>query len=125
MAKETAKGKVTARVQKTNANVSTELVQELFEQEFETNIAPFIDIESFEVSVERAVASSSIKVSVEIYGTAGAPTIDDFKNNTKKIAKAQKVSVTREDIGTISFALVGKETTYLNSNDYIISYVSE
>ena len=102
--------------------VSSELMQDLFEAEFEQKIAPYIDVESFEVIVDRDVNSTFVVANMTIYGTAGAPTIDDFKRDDKKIEKAKTVKIFREDIGEIVFILDGSNTTYLNSNDYIITY---
>ncbi len=102
--------------------VSSEEILDLFEKSFEDQIVPFSNIDSFGVECTRDVTSKKAIVNVTIYGTAGSPTIDDFKAN--RVAGADRVSIQRFDIGELNFALKPELTCFLNSNDYLIVYES-
>jgi hypothetical protein len=104
------------------ARVSSEDIQELYEKEFE-KIAPFINIDSFDIVCNRDVQTGKANLTVTIYGTAGAPTIDQFKQD--KIEQARRIVIERYDIGTLVFNLVPLQTVFLNSNDYQLTYISE
>ena len=102
--------------------VSSEDIQDLFEKEFE-RISALIDISSFDVVCNRDIQTRKATLLVNIYGTAGAPTIDQFKQD--KIEQARRVSIERYDIGTLVFNLLPTKTVFLNSNDYQLTYLSE
>jgi len=102
--------------------VSSEEIVDLFEKFFEDHVLPFSHIESFDVECTRNIQTMKAIINVTIYGTAGSPTIDDFKKD--KISCARSVSVERFDIGSLNFVLKPELTCFLNSNDYLIVYES-
>lgn len=102
--------------------VSSEEIVDLFEKSFEEHVVPFSHIDAWEIECTRDIQTMKAIVNVTIYGTAGAPTIDDFKNN--KIPAAERVSIDRFDIGVLNFVLKPELTCFLNSNDYFIVYES-
>jgi len=102
--------------------VSDEEVEDLFEKSFESKVAKFNDIDSFEVKCVREVGKDSLTVEITVMGTAGCPTAEDFKNN--KIKDAETVIIYREDKGELKFMLQPAKTLYLNSTEYIVIYKS-
>ena len=104
------------------ARVSDEEVETLFTKVFDSKIAPYNNISEFEAKCQREVAKNSITVEVMIVGSAGSPTIDDWKNG--KVEEADTLSIEREDIGSLTFRLQPDETLFLNSNDYYVYYKS-
>ncbi len=92
----------------------------LFEETFEKKVCPFINVESFDVELSKDAGTKKIVANIYIFGTAGSPTIDDFKNG--KVKDADKFQVERSDIGTIDFTICLDETILINSNDYMIVY---
>ena len=102
--------------------VSNEEVETLFEKEFDAKVAVYNDISEFEPECQKEVGNETITVQVMVVGSAGSPTIDDWK--TGKVENADSVRIAREDIGELEFKLDPAETLYLNSNDYYVYYKS-
>lgn len=102
--------------------LSNDTIVDLFEKAFEEKIAKYLDIPSFEVECNRRFPEKSVIVKVTIYGTAGCPTIDDFKKETDKVKSAKEVTISREDIGEVKFTLQTQDTVFLNSNEYDLFY---
>jgi hypothetical protein len=93
--------------------LSDEKVEDLFEEAFEEK-AKLFDITEFDVKCKRENLKDDFTIEVTVIGMAGAPTIDDFKNN--KIKEARKIEIDFD--GEVSkFKLLHKDTVFLNSND--------
>jgi len=102
--------------------ISDDEVQELFEASFESQVAKYNDIDSFEVKCVREVGKDSLTVEVTVMGTAGCPTAEDFKK--MKVKNASAVTIERADKGELKFAIQPSKTLYLNSTEYIVIYKS-
>lgn len=102
--------------------VNDEALQDLFEAAFEVQVASYNNISEYEASIVRETASKNLTIEVTIYGLAGSPTPDNFKDVTLK--NIDTVIIEREDKGSLRLNLVPKETISLNTNDYVIVYKS-
>lgn len=100
---------------------SSEEILSLFEDEFEKK-ASFENIDSFDAVCTRDLSTLKVLINVTIFGTAGSPTIDMFKNN--KIESLRDINITRYDIGSLNLKLLVNKTVMLNSNDFMIVYES-
>lgn len=97
-------------------------LQDLFEKSFADQVGSYNRIEEFDVKCSKEVAANSVRMDVTIQGMAGCPTAEDFKKG--KVEKAEKVTISRADKGSLSFKLVPALTVYLNSTEYIVTYQS-
>ena len=102
--------------------LSDDEIIDLFSDSFENDVARYNNIESFDVIVKRETGSPEVRVEVTISGTAGSPTVDQWKKGT--VDRSEIVTISRDDKGTASFKLIPSETVYLNSTEYIVTYVS-
>ena len=102
--------------------LSDDEIIDLFSASFENDIARYNNIESFDVIVKRETGSSEVKVEITISGTAGSPTVDQWKKGT--VDRSEILTISRDDKGSASFKLIPSETVYLNSTEYIVTYVS-
>ena len=112
-------------VQKCITDVGNELIEELFASYFENKISQQANIDTYEVFCSKDPQTKKAVVSVQIYGNAGAPSIEEFKTNTFKFKGLNTVFIERSDIGKFEFALQYKKSVIVNSNDYMIYYESK
>ncbi len=105
-------------------NVSSDLIADLFETYFAEKVAPFVGIDTFDVTCTKDLQNENAIINVQIYGTAGCPTVEDFKKNRMTTKEINNVTLERYDIGNISFELKPQKTVIVNSNDYLITYES-
>lgn len=101
--------------------LSSEEIVNMFEVAF-TEIASENNIDSFTVRCSDRKIGESVKVEVDITGLAGAPTIDSFRKG--KVTGCEKVTISRDDIGSLTFKLMPAQTAFLSGNDYVIVYES-
>ena len=104
------------------ATLSDDEIIDLFTTSFEDRIAKYNNIESFDVAIQRKTGNSEVRLEVTISGTAGSPTVDQWKKET--VENAATVTISRDDKGSALFTFLPKETVYLNSTEYIVTYVS-
>ncbi len=112
------------RVQKSIVDVSSDLIEDLFTKYYEEKIALFAGIDTYDISCSKDSDNKAI-VNVQIYGNAGAPTVDDFKNDQVKFQGIKNIVIERSDIGSFEFELKRDKTVLINSNDYLIVYESK
>jgi hypothetical protein len=103
-------------------NVSDDEVQEMFEESFRNQLGKYNSIDEIEVKSKKAIGKDIIRVEVTVQGMAGSPTAEDFKSG--KVKNASPIKISRADKGCLSFEILPKETVYLNSTEYIITYQS-
>lgn len=108
--------------QKLITDIGGELIEDLFVAYFESKISPYTGIDTFDVTCTKDLNEKKVIVNVQIYGTAGSPTVDDFKLDRVKFQGVRSVTVERSDIGKFNFELKPSKTLIVNSNDYLISY---
>jgi len=101
--------------------LSSEEIVDMFEVAF-GKIASLNNIDSFTVRCSDRKIGEAVKVEVDITGLAGAPTIDAFRKG--KVAGCDKVTISRDDIGSLTFKLIPKQTAFLSGNDYVVVYES-
>lgn len=97
-------------------------IQDLFAEAF-AKVASYHNISTYSTKCIRTISNPKIRMELMIVGFAGSPTIDDFKNAT--IEEVKSIKVNDEDGNSLIFNLIPSETSFLNSNDYIIVYESE
>lgn len=110
-------------MQKTKSTLdrfSSDDIQNIFEEVFEQKVSSVYGMSTFDIECMRDYLTSDTIVNVTIYGSAGAPTVFDFKAN--KIDEAKEIIVERSDLGSLKFVLVPEKTSVVNSNDYLIVY---
>lgn len=98
-------------------SISDDELLELFNEKFE-EVAYANQIGDYESSCVRTVGSNSVKIEVTVFGMAGSPTMDEFKNG---LDGAKEISVSRYDKGDMTFKFTG-EAISLNATDYIVIY---
>lgn len=101
-------------------NISNNELIDMFEGAFDDQVAIPNDIAECEVLCERSVADDKVTMTVDIFGMAGSPTMDDFKLG--RLQNVDVVTIERYDIGSIQFNIVPQKTTFLNATDYQIVY---
>tara|TARA_R110000824_G_scaffold12226_7_gene53611 strand:- start:38453 stop:38776 length:324 start_codon:yes stop_codon:yes gene_type:complete len=104
------------------SKVSDEEIETLFTTVFDDKVATYNNISEFEAKCQRQVGKDDITIEVMICGTAGSPTVDDWK--TGNIENAETVTIDRFDVGELTLTLDPEETLYLNPNDYYVFYKS-
>ena len=100
--------------------LSMDEVRDMFEEAFNSQVATDAGIESFEITCERST-DGKITAEVTVYGMAGSPSINDFK--TGKIKSVDTVTISRADVGDMTFAFQKENIVYLNGMDYLLTYV--
>lgn len=112
-------------IQKSVQSISSEVLEDLFTTYFDEKIAPYADIDTYDVTCTKDSQTNKAIITVQIYGTAGAPTVDDFKLDRVKFKGIKNITVERSDIGSVEFELKNEKTVIVNSNDYMITYESK
>lgn len=102
--------------------VSNEEIETLFTAVFEDRVAIYNNISEFEAKCQKEVGKNYLTVEVMVVGSAGSPTIDDWKKG--KVENSGSLIIMREDIGALELQLLPEETLFLNSNDYYVYYKS-
>jgi hypothetical protein len=100
--------------------MSDDDIIDLFTLSFEDRIAKYNNIESFDVVVKRATGESGATVEVTVFGTAGSPTLDQWKN--RSVENSESLTISRGDKGEATFFLIPEDTVYLNTTEYIVTY---
>jgi len=103
------------------SRISDDELMQMFEDVF-TPPAELNNMGEFELKCIREVGNTALTMEVVIVGMAGSPTIEDLKKNTIKDVRSIKME--RADLGALTLKLKPKETLFLNSNDYVITYKS-
>lgn len=93
----------------------------LFEETFKSKVADENNISLFRANLNRDVAHGEIEFEVDIYGLAGTPPLEKFKNGAVG-ASSRSFLLERSDIGRMQVNLMPERTVFLNGNDYRISY---
>jgi hypothetical protein len=104
--------------------LSNEDVQTAFEESFVEQIGSLNSISEVEAACIRNVGSDQFKIELTVYGLAGTPTLEDFRNG--KVQKANGL-VLKELNGRddISFRFSANGGFNLNTTDYVVEYNSE
>jgi len=105
------------------SKMSDEELSDIFTEAFEAQVASYNNIGQFEVEFVRETSDKSIRAEVSIFGMAGTPTLDDFKQ--AKVRSASNVTMKKEGRGTLKMRLVPAATISLNTNDYLVVYKPE
>lgn len=100
--------------------ISSEDIINLFEEAFEEQVASLNNITSFSVESSGREIGKPVRVTVDIVGSAGAPTIEQFRNG--EVENCKHIKLFREDIGEIQFKLLNNMTVFISGNDYQIVY---
>jgi len=100
--------------------VSDEEMEDMFTEAYESQVASYNEIGSYECSCKRDSSNPDVKIEVMIVGLAGTPTLDDYKNG--KVENGSSVVIKREEKDSLKFELVPKEVITLNTNDYFVTY---
>lgn len=103
------------------SNMSDTELQDLFEKSFIEQIADPNNLEDPEVVIERLVGSQRVVAYVNLYGFAGAPTVDTYAS----VENIRRLQIIRVDKGFLNFNLVPDETRALGGNEYQVVYASE
>ena len=103
------------------ATLSDDEIIDLFTNAFEDRVAKYNNIESFDVAIQRKTGDPEVRIEVTICGTAGSPTVDQWKKES--VENAAIVNISRDDKGSASFEFIANETVYLNSTEYIVTYI--
>ena len=101
--------------------LSSEEIINMFEVSF-GEVASLNNIDSFTVRCSERKTGEPVKMEIDITGLAGAPTIDAFRKG--KVEGCDKITISRDDIGSMTFKLLPKETAFLSGNDYVVVYES-
>lgn len=96
-------------------------ILELFENEFKSSVIEVNGFSDPEFEIERVVGSKNINVSVRLYGMAGAPNYDQYKD----LENTSKIRIERYDKGYLNFILNKDDIVVLGSNEYMVSYTSK
>ena len=99
--------------------ISDDDLQDTFTSEFEKEISSQNGFDSFECICKRD-SESNVVMEVTIYGMAGSPTVDDYKNG--KVKNAKKLVLKRDGQGELLFRLEPSKIISLNTNDYLVTY---
>jgi hypothetical protein len=110
-----------AEVRMNTRNMSDTEILDLFEKSFNSQIAELNDFDDPEFELERIADSNNIRVLASLYGMAGSPTADTYKD-AENVAS---VDIYRADKGTLRFHLVSDEIRALGGNEYQVTYESE
>jgi predicted Zn-dependent protease len=105
------------------SKMSDEELADAFTEAFEEQVASYNNISQFEVEFVRETRDKSVTAEVSIYGMAGSPTLDNFKQ--AKVKNASIVTMKKEGRGTLKMRLVPAATITLNTNDYLVVYKPE
>lgn len=100
----------------------TELVK-IFNEAF-AKVAFNNDISNFQTNVIRTAGQDSVDFEVDIFGMAGTPPMELFKNSLIK-NEERSLLIKRDDKGVMQVDLVPDRTVFLNGNDYRITYRSK
>ena len=103
--------------------LSDEELTDLFSEAFEEQVASYNNIQQYECTCKRVPAQTDAKMEVMIVGLAGSPCVDQFKS-MEGLKNVDSGVISREDKGSLKFTILPKETTSLNTNDYLIVYQS-
>ena len=104
------------------SRVSSEEIITMFEEAFESQVASLNDIVAFGVECNDRPINKPVRITVDVSGHAGTPTIDKFRSGAVEGSKSIKIS--RDDIGEMVFKLLPSQTVFLSGNDYQIVYES-
>jgi len=102
-------------------NMSDTEILDAFEKAFNSQIAELNDFDDPEFELERIVGSDNVRVLASLYGMAGSPTADTYKD----AENVNRVDIYREDKGTLRFYLSRDEIRALGGNEYQVVYESE
>ena len=103
--------------------LNDEEIQDLFTEAYEKQVASLNAFSEFECICKReTVNSRDAKVEVQIYGLAGTPTLENYKE--LKVKGSDSVVITKGDKGSLKFKLLPEEIISLNTNDYLVVYQS-
>lgn len=100
-------------------SMSDNEIAELFENAF-ASIADRNNIEDPEIECQRSSSRGPVKIKVNIYGMAGAPTADTYSQGIG----IQQVTIGRVDKGKLLFRYVPSLTSNLGGNEYQVIYES-
>lgn len=99
--------------------ISDEVMQDMFQESFESQVGAYNDLTEFEPSIKRSARDEDIFMEVTVTGMAGSPTLEDFKGGNVENANRITVSDVR---GNLEYVLEQDKTIPLNSTDYIVTY---
>jgi len=97
-------------------------LQDLFSEAYDNQVASLNNVGEFEATCQRIPGSSDIRMEVLVVGLAGSPTLDDYKEG--RLENADMVVIDDPNRGMLKFRLVPENIYTLNSNDYVVVYVS-
>ena len=108
-------------VRMNTSSMSDTEILDLFEAAFIQRISEPNRIDDPEFEIERLVESDSVRIFANLYGMAGSPTVDTYKD-TEGVGGVQ---IARFDKGILNFRLVAGETRAIGGNEYQVVYDSE
>ena len=98
---------------------SNEMLQDLFEEAFEDQIAHLNQVDAYEATIERSVGVDDVTMQVAITGMAGGPCLDDFSNDN--VENSEMVTVD-SDLGIMEWELSKDDGYIVNATEYVIVY---
>lgn len=101
-------------------HISDDELQDIFTEAFASQVGSYNGIDEFDAKCTKDINKNSVQVDVTVQGFAGCPTAEDFKKG--KVKNASSITISREGKGELKFDLYPKETTYINSTEYVLVY---
>jgi hypothetical protein len=99
-------------------------LQELFDESYDKTFASLHNIDQFESTCKRGLATDPVTMEVLVIGLAGSPTFEDYKNGD--LEGYDSITISREDKGgSLTFQFDAEESTILNTNDYLVVYKAD
>jgi len=101
------------------SKISDEVMQDIFAEAFEQNIARYNNLTEYEAIIKRSARETEVLMEVTITGMAGSPTLEDFRDG--RVEGADKLHVI-DQRGELEYDFVPELTITQNSTDYIVTY---
>ena len=105
------------------SKISSEDLVKMFEQAFEEQVSEPNSLGECGIDCDDRSLGKPVRVTVDVSGLAGTPTIDQFRAG--KVKGSNTVIISRDDIGELKFNLLPNMTVFLSGNDYQLVYESK